>query len=143
YYVVQGDQDLSNNWGSRGCTMFWEDSVWTFRIQGVLDNPLVQGPALTRWGDLATNVDVAPGDGKALLAVKTTDLGAGNYHFEYALLNMNSDRQIRSFSLPILGVQDITNIGFHDSDSDPANDWQVTVDNGTIVWQTETYNQNP
>jgi flagellar hook capping protein FlgD len=141
-YVVQGDKNPSNNWGSRSCVTSWNGSVWNFSVSGA-DNPLLPGPALTRWGERATYVDVAPGDGQALLAVQTTDLGAGTCRYEYALLNVTSDRQIRFFSLPILGVQNLTNIGFHDSDSDPTNDWQVTVDNGTIAWQTETYAQNP
>jgi len=56
---------------------------------------------------------------------------------------MNSDRQIRSFSLPVVGVPNIINIGFHDNDADPTNDWRVTVENGAITWQTDTYAVNP
>jgi hypothetical protein len=142
YYVVRNDGNLDNNWGSRLCTMNWNGNNWVFDTPSN-NNPLINGPALNRFGELRTLVSAAPDDGKVLLAVQTTDLGGGVYHYEYALLNQNSDRQIRSFTLPVVGVQDITNIGFHDSDSDPTNDWSVTVQNGTVTWQTDTYAQNP
>ena len=142
YYVVHGDQSLPNNWGSRRCDMSWSGSVWNFSTPSA-SNPLVEGPALGRWGDLSTSVDVATGDGQVLLAVQTTDLGGGAFHYEYSLLNLNSDRQIRSFSLPIVGVLNLTHIGFHDNDADPTNDWPVTIENDAITWQTDTYAQNP
>jgi hypothetical protein len=142
YYIVRGDQKPPNNWGSRRCEMNWSGSVWNFSTPGT-NNPLAEGPALGRWGELSTAVDVAADDGQVLLAVQTTDLGGGAFHYEYSLLNLNSDRQIRSFSLPVLGVPNITNIGFHDNDANATNDWPVTVENGAITWQTDTYAQNP
>jgi hypothetical protein len=117
-------------------------SNWTFTTP-TSGNALINGPALERWGQLRTTFDVAPGDGQALLAVQTTDLGGGTYHYEYALLNMNSDRRIRSFRIPVGGVSNITNIGFHDNDTDAANDWQVSVDPAEIRWETDTYDANP
>jgi flagellar hook capping protein FlgD len=140
-YIVEGDQALVNNWGYRRCTMSWNGFLWAFSTPE--SNPLVEGPALGGWGDSSHAVDVAPGDGQVLLAVQTTDLGGGTWHYEYALLNLNSDRQIRSFSLPVVGVSNISNIGFHDNDTNAANDWQVSVDGGSITWQTETFAQNP
>lgn len=134
-YLVQGDQNLANNWGSRRCTMSWSGSAWNFTTP-VSGNPLVEGPALGRWGELSTLVDAAVGDGQVLLAVQTTNLGGGTTHYEYALLNQNSDRQIRSFSMPVHGVTTLSNIGFHDNDSNASNDWQVAVNNGEITWQT-------
>jgi hypothetical protein len=142
YYIVQGDTKLNNNWGSRACTMSWNGSAWTFTTPTV-GNALLAGPAINRWGTQvggnAGGVPVAPDDGEVVLAVQTTDLGNGTWHYEYALMNKNSDRQIGSFSLPVLGVANITNIGFHDNDGNPATDWQVTVDGSTITWQTLAY----
>jgi hypothetical protein len=142
YYVVRGEQLKENNWASRICTMSWNGSVWQFTTPGT-NNPHVYGPALNRWGDQRTTVNVAVGDGEVLLAVATTDLGGGMYHYEYALLNKDSDREIRSFSLPVVGVPGITNLGFHDNDANSGNDWQVTLDGSTVSWATDTYAQNP
>ena len=35
------------------------------------------------------------------LAAVTTNLGGGSFHYEYALMNFDFERQIQSFSLPI------------------------------------------
>jgi hypothetical protein len=84
------------------CVCRWDGSgAWQFDVlePPVHDNYLVYGPALGRWGELSTYVNVAPGDGQALLSVQTTDLGGGVYHYEYALLNLNSDRCASSNNL--------------------------------------------
>ncbi|MGH2650253.1 MAG: FlgD immunoglobulin-like domain containing protein [Actinomycetota bacterium] len=145
-YMVQGDGQPANNWGHRRCTMSWNGVAWSFTTPDSNppgNNPLVEGPVLGGWGDASDTFDAAPGDGQVMLAVQTTDLGGGTWHYEYALLNLTSDRQIRSFSLPVLGVANIAGIGFHDNDANAANDWQVTLDGDTITWQTETFAQNP
>jgi hypothetical protein len=141
-YFVRNDQDLSNNWASRICTMSWDGSMWNFTTP-TSGNPLLSGPALVRWGDLTTTKAVTSTDGEVMLSVQTTDLGGGAYHYEYALLNKTSDRRIRSFSIPAYGVSNITNLGFHDNDASAANDWTVSVTDGVITWQTSTYETNP
>jgi len=142
-YVIRGDQDPYSNWGSRICTMSKQNnSSWTFSTPSS-NNTLVNGPAVQRWGEMQTGIDVGPDDGDVMLSVQTTNLGGGMYHYEYALLNMFSDRRIRSFSVPVLGVSNITNIGFHDNDTDSGNDWQVSVSGGAIRWQTDTYDVDP
>lgn len=140
-YIVAGDEMPANNWGHRRCTMTWNGSVWVFSTPEA--NPLVPGPALSGWGEASDTVVVAPGDGEVLLAVQTTDLGAGRWGYEYALLNLNSDRQIRAFSLPVGGVPNIGGIGFHDNDAVAANDWSMTLEADTLRWQTGTYAQDP
>ncbi len=141
-YFVRDDQSLTNNWGSRRCTMTSTGSAWSFSTPGT-GNPLLAGPAIGRWGDLRTTVAAAGNDGEVTLAVQTTALGGSTYHYEYALLNRTSDRQIRSFSLPVNGVFNIANIGYHDNDSDPSNDWTVSVANGVITWQCPTFATDP
>jgi hypothetical protein len=141
-YLVRGDQNPLDNWGSRLCTMSWDGSVWHF-VTPVVGNPLVAGPALGRWGEFSASVPAAAGDGEVLLAVQTSDLGGGRFHYEYALLNLNSDREIRSFRVPVAGVPNVTGIAFHDSDGDPANDWTASLESDALTWQTETYAQNP
>lgn len=141
YYLVAADEQPENNWGHRRCTMSWNGSAWVFTTPP--GEPLIEGPALGAWGPVPTVVDVAPGDGQVLLSVQTTDLGGGTWRYEYALLNRDSQRRIRSFRLPVLGVPNLTAIGFHDGDGDPATDWQVAVDGDSIVWRTASFAADP
>src|SRR5262245_911914 len=119
-YLVAGDQNPSNNWGHRRCTMSWSGSAWFF-LTPASDNPLIEGPSLMDWGAATSTVDVAPGDGQVLVSVKVTQTADSTYHYEYALMNLTSDRQIRSFSVPVRAVPNIANVGFHDSDGDATN----------------------
>jgi hypothetical protein len=109
-------------------------------------------PALQRWatsesGVTVVNADV-PGDGRFVLAYKATDIGGGQYHYEYALLNMNSDRGAQKVSVPLASGATCTNVGFHDVDhhsGEPYStaDWTPTVTLGTDVnWASQTYAQN-
>lgn len=136
WYIVRGDENLPNNWASRACTMSWNGTAWVFSTPSG-GNAIRPDAALTRWGDQSTLFNVAADDGEALLAVTTTDLGGGIYHYEYALLNQTSDRQVSSFSIPVEGVAGITNIGFHDHDGTGANDWVGTVKSGRLVWEMQ------
>jgi hypothetical protein len=141
-YFVPNDGNTANNIGNRICTMEWTGSVWDFDTPDQ-NNPLVEGPAIYRWGEMHTTVPVAAGDGHVILAVQTSDLGGGRTHYEYALFNFNSERRIGSFSIPVEGVQGIENIGFHDSDMDGANEWAVTLEGGVLTWKTDTYAEDP
>ncbi len=52
--------------------------------------------------------------GRVILSAKATDLGGGMYRYEYAMFNMNSDRSIKSFSVPVSSSLSAANVGFHD-----------------------------
>ena len=130
YYVVDGDQNLDNNIGSRRCTMSWNGNNWSFSTPG--SNPLIQGAAVNRWGDVRNTGSMKPYDGQVILAQETTDLGNGLWRYEYALFNWNLERRVDSFSVPAQGI--ITNLYFHDTDGDAANDWVATTDGNKVTW---------
>ncbi len=115
-----------------------------------------QEPAINAWqaADPAVtlvNVDV-PGDGRFILGYKASDNGDGTWHYEYALLNMNSDRSGRVFSVPVGAGVTITNDGFkdiahHSGDgvggvNNDSTDWAFVEGSGTAEWSTETEAQN-
>jgi len=97
---------------------------------------------------------VAPydGTGRLVLGSRVTSLGGGQWHYEYALYNQNSDRAIRSFSLPIPATVTVSNIGFRDvaylgGDGNGnvnfnGTDWTSSVAGGAITWSTETFGAN-
>lgn len=59
----------------------------------------------------------APGgespDGRAIVVSSVTSLPGGMYRYEYAVLNIDMDRQIRSFTVPIPDGVSVSNSGFY------------------------------
>ncbi len=116
-----------------------------------------QQPAIAAWPALepgAVIQEVAvPDEGLFVLGHHATDNGDGTWHYEYALLNMNSDRSGGRFSLPLAVGSEVTGIGFHDVDyhsgdgPDAVNldgtDWAAEVAGGQITWSTTAYAANP
>ncbi len=49
-------------------------------------------------------------------------------------MNLEFDRQLRSFSIPTAGGSQVQNTSFRDGDSDPANDWTPVVLASSISW---------
>ena len=84
------------------------------------------------------------------VARKVTSLGGGQYHYEYAVHNMNSDRSAQNFTIQFPEATTITNAGFRDVDhhsGEPydTTDWGINIDNkaGQITWFTDTFGSNP
>jgi hypothetical protein len=78
-----------------------------------------------------------------------TDLGGGQWHYEFAIHNMNSDRSARSFTIDFGTSTIFTSVGFHDVDhhsGEPydTTDWASTMDMdaGTISWSTDDFTLN-
>jgi len=116
------------------------------------DGPTVQeSPAIFAWTGASFSIlDSWPVDGRLIVAYNTSDLGGGQTRYEYAVYNMNSERAVRSFSVPI-GSATVTNIGFkpalsHDEGfpEDPVNaPWTTSIAAGTLTWSTETFATDP
>lgn len=124
---------------------------WTIGMSAAAILP-TEGPVLEGWGQRRTLVaqeipvvhENAGGgadspDGRAVLAVSSTDNGDGSWHYEYVLLNVDMARRIDSFSLP-LGSATVQNIGFHSpTQYDPGfsnTAWSSSVQAGVLSWST-------
>jgi hypothetical protein len=108
-------------------------------------------------GDPSNDVQLVnaqvPGEGLFILGYKVLDNGNGTWHYEYVLYNMNSDRSAMSFSVPVGGGVQLTNIGFRDvpyhSGDGPGGvtydgtDWSSAIAGGAMTWSTQTFAQNP
>jgi hypothetical protein len=140
-YFVADDDSTHNNIGWRECDMTWSGSNWSFSTVGAGLDPGL-GPVIRLAGGTQTTQSVASDDGEVILALTTTDLGGGQWHYEYALYNRDSDRGINSFAVPIDGVT-VSNVGFRDIDKNGANDWTVTNDGSTLSWATDDYATDP
>ena len=150
------------------CNMFNNYSYRRFSVTGgptffnfpAVGSTVRMQSAIQAWA--ATNATVNqiepdPGnDGIWLMGYKITNPSAGVWHYEYALFNMNLDRGIQSFNVPLSAGVNVSNIGFHAPPQHPgwANDgtfnnqgyssapWTVTQAPGSITWNSETFAQN-
>ena len=155
-YVTQDDAAAgndNNNASYRELTVTGSGLAWDFQLLGATQREM---PAILAWQALDPTVQVSyvdiPGDGRVILAWKVTSLGGGQWHYEYALFNLNSDRSIQAVSVPKSASATITNIGFHDvsyHDGDGLNnvttdgtDWAATNGASSVDWATSTFAQN-
>lgn len=121
--------------------------TWNFAMSAATVRPVI-GPAIYAWSGatqtvLAQQVPlVRPGspDGRCILAQKSTDLGGGIWHYEYALYNLDMDRKVRSFFVPLPAGLSASNVGFHavQHHGEPYTNspWTVTTDALGITWST-------
>jgi hypothetical protein len=139
WYLAKGDIDIFNSMGYRGVSPQQGDP-WTFPFT---DSDLTHGSALDAWIDPAappsgassTVVEAAPGHLK--MAVQTSPLANGFFHYELALMNLDFDRQIRSLSVTLPTGAVVRTPGFDDVDEDAGNDWQLTVGATAATWATD------
>lgn len=133
-YMTQNDSNIYNNIATKRCSMTWTGSSWNFQS---LESAEVVGPMINRYGELRSFA-MPRTDGDIIVAVQTSSLGGGMYHYDYAVYNSNSDRQMRQFTVPIPDGRTVQNIGFHDVDNDATNDWQGAYSGGVVTWSTGT-----
>ncbi len=87
---------------------------------GLLGTTEREQAGIRAWQDVEPSVEETdiqiPNEGLIILAAKATDIGGGLWHYEYAAENLNSNRSVGSFSIPLDPASIVTNIGFHDVD---------------------------
>ncbi len=112
------------------------------------------GTVSTADDDAAVNISTAdvPSDGRYLVGAKVIDLGSGNYRYEYAVQNHNSDRAARAFRIPIPAGAVLTSTYFNDVEysNDPSGtgydgaDWTITNAGGFVTFEaTQAYPGGP
>jgi len=137
WYMAPNDTNLANSMGHREAAPTFAGSTWSFPTidAGIVNGSILDvfvDPQHLRPGEATVLHDT--GEGRVQLAVATTDLGAGVFHYEYALMNFDFERQIRSFSLPLDPGQTVSNPGFGDAGGDPLDDWTVSLTDRRITW---------
>ena len=142
WYIVRDDVDLFNSMGnypiSPDLGAGWTFGAPTAVMQGSILERLLAAAApasSTRAGLLDT------GEGRLQLAVVTTELGGGQFHHEYALMNFDFDRQIGAFEIVLEAGVDVANVEFVDVDRDSGNDWSFTIGGSTLTWSAPAGNE--
>jgi len=86
---------------------------------------------------------IIPGDGRFDVGAKVTDLGGGQWRYDYNLHNQNSHRSAGSISIPSGGA-DISNLYFnapHYHSGDPADNvpWTSSEGGSSVSWSTQAW----
>jgi hypothetical protein len=149
------------------CNMFNNASYRKYTVSGTTNfsftpdgSTVRMQPAIRTWtGATVNHFEPDPGnDGFWFIGYKVTNPSPGVWHYEYALYNMNLDRAIQSFSLPLGAGVNVSNVGFHAPPQHPgwANDgtlnsqgysstpWTSAQTSNSLTWSCETFatNQN-
>ena len=133
-----------NNQSYRACSTTATTITYTASTQR-------EKPALQAWKDSDATVQLVnfdvPGEGRFIVAMKATSIGGGNWHYEYAIQNLNSDRSGQAFVVPIPAGTTVTNIGFsdvayHSGEPYVGTDWTGAASSTQITWNTQTHAAN-
>jgi len=121
--------------------------TWTFGMSGSGTLPIT-GPAINAWTGatfttLAQQVPVvrfSSPDGRCILGAKATDLGGNQWHYEYALYNLDMHRKAGSFHIPVPSGATVSNVGFsavlHHDEPFQNTAWTSVVDGLGVTWST-------
>ena len=154
-----GQCNMFNNFSYREFTVSGGPTVFLF---SPVSSTVRMQPAIQAWaatGATVSQVEPDPGnDGIWFMGYKVTQPSADVWHYEYALFNMNLDRSIQSFSVPVGAGVIVSNIGFHAPPQQPgqphdgtvgdagysSTPWDVDQQTSSVTWSTEAFatNQN-
>ncbi|MBM4061276.1 MAG: hypothetical protein FJ265_09325 [Planctomycetes bacterium] len=127
-----------DNLASRGFTPTWNGSSWSTPNNSVGQ---AWGSVLQHWQgatlDLGGNGN---DDGRFCVAVVATPLGGGQYHYEYAVHNIDNSRGGASFRVPTGAGAMVTNFTFGDIDDVVLNDWTASFTGSEVVFQAPANN---
>jgi hypothetical protein len=152
-YVTQDDAAAGNQHNNAS----YREISYNAGTFGFVGSTQREKPAVRAWPLIdpgVQQVDVTvPGEGgRLILSSKVTDIGGGEWAYEYNLYNQNSDLSVGSFSIPVNASLNVMNIGFHDTDyrwnDGPGNvnysgtDWPGNFAGGAVGWATQTFAQN-
>ncbi|MCU0865184.1 MAG: hypothetical protein MUC36_15465 [Planctomycetes bacterium] len=122
-----------DNLASRGTNPSYDtvSGTWSFPNSSAQ----TYGSILNRWP--GATVDVGQNgndDGRFFVASKATAIGGGNYHYEYAVHNVDNNRGGATLRIPIDAGAIASNFTFGDIDSNPLNDWTAARVGNEIVF---------
>jgi len=127
-----------DNLAHRGLNATHNGSQWSFsnNSEGQDD-----GTILKRWpGATIHSASNGLDDGRFFVASKVTSLGGGNYHYEYAIHNVDNSRAGASFRVPIDAGATASNFSFGDIDTDGSNDWSMARVGNEVVFTATASN---
>jgi hypothetical protein len=167
WYIARDDDAIYNSMGWREVSFAKNGANWSVGLVG--DNPngadFHLGPVLDLWIDPnsppagSANQELSTPLGRARIAVKVTDLGNGQWRYEYAVENFDyahaeinamhpnepnlalvSDHGFARFSVPVGPGVTASALRFDDVDTNAANDWTATIADNHVTWTATNNN---
>lgn len=164
WYIAREDINILNTMQSRPLSFSWTGSAWSSSNS----TPLRLGPAMSRWVAPDTtnpnerSQDIATEEGSLRVAMRVSDLGGGQFRYDYAVMNFDFARAVtqgaepnlrvlrnngfNQFSVPFPLEAEFSAPEFADGDGDAGTDWSLTREGGALVWRaagTATAPVNP
>ncbi len=113
--AASGNQNNNNSWRPVGIS--GGGANWTMSLQGETHR---EDPAIRAWkyyDDAVQLVDhQLQQDGMVIVGCRVFENSNGTWTYEYAAQNLNSERAVRSFTVPFSPGASVYNVGFHDVD---------------------------
>jgi hypothetical protein len=158
YYVAKDDICVYNNAGWKPMTPIQSGNGWNFSQTGqtapVNQNFLIfdarPGSVLTEIAEELPVVEFESPDGRAFVSALAEDYARDEYRYNYSVKNIDMDRQISEFRVPLPASANLVSSRFHavfhhDEPiaymGGPAinnDEWTMTREGDEIVWSTET-----
>ncbi|MGE3171721.1 MAG: lamin tail domain-containing protein [Planctomycetota bacterium] len=132
--VVRGEAaaNRGDNIAFRQFTPTWTGTSWQVPTGS---SPTQNGTVLTAWSGASVGTGRnGNDDGTFAVGVKTTDLGGGNYHYEYAVHNIDNARGGASLRIPVPASSIVGNMSFRDIDANALNNWIGTHVGNEVVF---------
>lgn len=150
HYVTEDDAasgNQNNNASYRECTTSFSSSAWRLTFNAA-KGTVKQQSAIRAWKTVDPSVVLTdiqvPDDGLIVVGAKVTQIGAGEWTYEYAVYNMNSDRSVGRFTIPHSATSTASNVGFHSVRSHSGEpysnaDWDNSAVGDEYVWFTDDF----
>jgi hypothetical protein len=172
WYIVRDDIDIYNTMQTMRVTPSFNSGSWPIANTG----PTTQGSAIDRFVARGTSTasarstDINRPEGEGRVAVKVTDLGGGQFRYDYAVMNFDfaeaviitdgsagpdnvslpnnpgqpkvvSNDGFVEFRVPLPAGSSVSLNEFADGDTVAANDWTTSVASDAITWNGVAGNQ--
>ena len=155
WYLARDDINIYNSMATITGTPNYAGGIWNFSGQGNYK----LGPAIDRWvnpaapGANAMNTELVAPEGHAKVAVKATDLGAGQWRYDYAVMNFDFARALMQpadgsgpnprvlgnrgfdrFAIPLPTSAVVVSTSFSNGTHDAADAWSVDRAGDELAW---------
>lgn len=144
WYLVRDDINVFNSFGRKEIAPEL-DGAWTFPAASAF----AQGPVIDDYLALqnddasahaqtiaASQVDVVDtGEGHLQLATTVVKISEAQWRYDFALMNIDFDRAIDGFDIPIPAGVSVLETDFFDGDAELANDWTISFPAGLVRFE--------